>query len=199
MIAAYRTGFALLVVIALAFQYGFGRPAVPLNFFSYFTNLSNIIGVGIFLYVAVSRSRTPTTDLIRGAGVVYLSLTFIVFAVLLSGEDLGALQPWVNTVIHQIFPVAVIADWLIDPPASTLFVNRTTWWLVFPVTYVSYSLIRGAIINWYPYHFFDPSKSGGYGGVVGYSAGIAVAFILLIIFHTWIGNRMALRRSIAAA
>ena len=194
-IATYRTVLALLVVIALSYQYGLTRPTVPLNFFSYFTNLSNIIGAGVFLYCAVSRSRTLTIDLIRGAAFLYLTLTGVVYGILLSGEDLGSLQPWVNAVIHQIMPLAVVIDWLIDPPSNRLPLSKTLWWLAFPIVYVTYSLIRGAIINWYPYPFFNPAKAGGYGGVAAYSAGIAIFFILLVLAATWIGNRMNQRQA----
>lgn len=194
-IATYRTVLALLVVIALSYQYGLTRPSIPLNFFSYFTNLSNIIGAGIFLYCAVSRRRTLTVDLVRGAAFLYLAVTGVVFAILLSGDDLGSLQPWVNAVIHQIMPLVVVIDWLIDPPSSRLPLNKTMWWLVFPITYVAYSLIRGAIINWYPYPFFNPAKVGGYGGVAAYSVGIAIFFILLVLAGTGIGNRMNERRA----
>ncbi|MBK6825986.1 MAG: Pr6Pr family membrane protein [Chitinophagaceae bacterium] len=33
-------------------------------------------------------------------------------------------------------------------------------WLVFPAFYLTYTLIRGALVNWYPYPFVDAGNLG---------------------------------------
>ena len=38
-------------------------------------------------------------------------------------------------------------------------------WLIFPIVYVVYSLVRGPIADWYPYPFLDPNLDGGAGKV----------------------------------
>ena len=38
------------------------------------------------------------------------------------------------------------------------------WWLLVPLTFFAYSLIRGAIVDWYPYPFIDVGLHG-YGKV----------------------------------
>jgi hypothetical protein len=72
------------------------------------------------IFLLQRREPTPAQGLIRGASVVAMAIVFIVYGILLRHIDLGALQPWVNIVIHYIFPLAALADWLSQPPISTL-------------------------------------------------------------------------------
>jgi hypothetical protein len=92
LIAAYRAGFGLLTLIATVVQLVdlAGRGVLnAVNFFSYFTIQSNLIGVAVFLLGASGwrRERSTGFDLVRGASVLYLTVTLVVFALLLSGTD----------------------------------------------------------------------------------------------------------------
>ena len=163
------------------------------NFFSYFTNLSNIFAAVVLLisafYLIQRRDPTATFDLIRGASVVGIALVGIVFGVLLRDEDLGSLLPWVNFVLHYLMPVVMVVDWLYAPPKTRLVFAQTWTWLIFPFLYLVYSLIRGAIVGFYAYPFFNPAKSGGYGGVALYCIAIMVVFLILIWLVMLLGNR----------
>jgi hypothetical protein len=116
-------------------------------------------------------------------------IVFIVYGLLLRNIDLGNLQPWVNTVIHYIFPLVVLADWLYQPPRSTLRFGQMGYWLIYPLIYLVYTLIRGAIVGFYPYPFLNPATAGGYGGVALYCVAIFVAFLIvgagLIALGNW--------------
>lgn len=50
-----------------------------------------------------------------------------------------------------MMPLAVIADWLYQPPAHKPTVRHALLWLAFPLVYLTYTLVRVAIIDWYPY------------------------------------------------
>jgi hypothetical protein len=173
----------------------------PVNYLGYFTNLSNIVAAGILIisafYVLGGRKPSPKDDLIRGAATLYMAITGIVYVTLLTGEDLGLLQPWINILFHIVMPVAVVADWLYRPPRSALTVKHASSWLAFPFVFLVYSLIRGAIVGWYPYPFLDPGKAGGYAGVVVYCNGILAAFCFVGLGIMLAGN--ALRRRIKRA
>lgn len=43
-----------------------------------------------------------------------------------------------------------------------------------------YSLVRGAVMDWYPYPFLDPRRDGGYPAVFGFSLMILVGFLLVV-------------------
>ena len=153
------------------------------NYFGYFTNLSNIFASVVFLIGAVSllqrREPTPSDDLIRGAAATAMVIVGLVWFVLLRDEDLGALLPWVNIMLHVIMPVAVLADWLYQPPKSTITWRQMGYWLIYPLVYIVYTLLRGAIVGFYPYPFLNPAKVGGYGVVTLYCIAIFVAFLIV--------------------
>jgi hypothetical protein len=75
--------------------------------------------------------------------------------------------------------LVVVFDWLSQPPQTRLVFRQTLPWLVFPLLYLVYVLIRGSIIGWYPYPFLDPAQAGGYRGVTLYGQGICVAFAVI--------------------
>ncbi len=186
---------AIVTQLTLQVQLGFS----VVNFFSYFTNLSNIFAAVVLLlgtlYLIQHREPTATYDLVRGAAVVCMALVGIVFGLLLRDEDLGALLPWVNIVLHYVMPVVMVFDWLYQPPKTKLVVAQTWVWLIFPFLYLVYSVIRGSIVGFYAYPFFNPAKVGGYGGVALYCLGIMVVFLILIWLLMLLGN--TLKRNIA--
>lgn len=159
----------------------------PGNFFSFFTIESNILAVISFLigaFLIFANKRSKKADYFRGAVTLYMVITGIVFSVLLSGIEGVALTavPWDNVVLHYIIPVAVALDWIADRPGHISF-KKALPWLIFPILYLVYSLIRGPIVNWYPYPFLNPAN-GGYGQVLITSVVIAVVGIFLVYIVT---------------
>lgn len=191
-----RLGFGVLTLTAIVVQLTIhvGNSFDPVNFFSYFTNLSNIFAVVVFIIGAISlltyREPTPRDDIIRGAAVVAMAVVGVVFSLLLRDEDLGTLLPWVNFVLHYLMPVVVVVEWLVQPPKSRISFRQTLYWLIYPLLYVVYSLIRGAIVGFYAYPFLNPAKIGGYGVVALYCVGIFVLFLVFSVVFQWLGNRL---------
>ena len=196
LLAGARIFFGLLTFVALiaqlvvTIQIKFGI----VNFFSFFTNLSNMFaGVMLIIggvYLFQRREPTVTFEIVRGASVVAMALVGVVFSLLLRNADLGDLLPWVNIIHHYIMPVAVVADWLYQPPKVKLGLRQIAYWLIFPVVYVVYTLIRGPLAHFYPYPFFNPAQVGGYGGVALYSVGMLVGFIIGSLILMALANRL---------
>jgi len=184
-LAWIRLGFGALVLVAIASQLrihireGFD----VVNFFSYFTNLSNIFAALVFLYggslLLAGKGESAVFASVRGAAALAMVIVGVVFSILLRDVDLGTLQPWVNTLLHYVFPVVVLADWLLAPPVKALTKRYLLWWLVYPLVYVTYSLIRGAQTGWYAYPFLNPAHVGSRDGVVAYCVGITVLFLVV--------------------
>lgn len=198
---ALRLVFSLLTLAALSAQLvvhvqsGFS----VVNFFSYFTNLSNLFAALVMLIGAICviqhREPTPTHDLVRGSSVAGMVVVGVVFSNLLRGHDLGSLMPWVNAVTHYVMPIAVVLDWLYQPPKSNLALRQIQYWLIFPLIYLVYTLVRSAIVGWYPYPFLNPANVGGYGGVLLYGLAIIVLFIVVSGLLITLGK--GLRRNVA--
>lgn len=152
----------------------------PVNFFSFFTILSNVLAVAVFstfCYLAVSkRVISYNLQLFKGAVTLYMFMTGVIFAVLLAPIENAVLTAvaWDNIVLHYIIPVAICIDWLFLQRKVTITFSKSLVWLGFPAIYVIYSLIRGHFVNWYPYPFLD-AASNGYGKVT-------VIIIVLLAF-----------------
>jgi hypothetical protein len=95
-------------------------------------------------------------------------------------------------VLHRVIPVVMVADWLIDPPRAALELRRALIWLVYPLLFAAYSLMRGPIVGWYPYPFLDPAQVGGYGVVALYCLGIAAGALLFTWLVVSVGGTLRL-------
>jgi hypothetical protein len=169
------------------------------NYLSFFTNEANLYaGAVLAISGLVPRERLPRWwDGLRGAAAVYLVVTFVVFAVLLEGlPTAGTITPWVNAVVHRLMPVVLLLDWLLIPAAQPARWWRFLAWMAYPVAYLVYSLVRGAIVDWYPYPFLDPRGPAGYAGLVASAGAVVVGFFLAAILFDLLGR---LRRRIAVS
>ena len=169
----------------------------PFNFFSYFTIQSNIFAFVMLLVSALavaSNKRSTKLNLLRGAATLYMVITGIVFAVLLAGVEGSILTavPWDNLVLHYIMPVVLLVDWLVDKPSKGITFKSSFVWLIYPLTYVIYSLVRGQLVNWYPYPFLDP-KTKGFSGVFLTSVGIAALTMILMFVLTKLTRKKSAR------
>jgi hypothetical protein len=191
-IRGFRLILAVAVLTAVFYQVadGLWRGLSVTDYFSYFTELSNLFAAAVFLHGAAvpAERRSHTVEMVRGAAVVYMLTTGIVFAVLLSGHK--PTVPWANAILHQAMPLAVAIDWLLLPPRVHLEPRRALLWMSFPIAYVVYTLARGAIVGWYPYYFLDPTRHGGYVAVAIASVAIALGIVALIAAVAWAGNRL---------
>ena len=168
---------------------------VPGNFLSFFTIQSNLLA-GVVLLLVVSRPEAPWLSWLRGLATLCMVVTGVVFSLLLSGlpADVLTAVPWDNVVLHYLVPVWFALDWALGPPAPPVPFRSGLLWVLYPLAYVTYSLVRGPLVDWYPYPFLDPAE-GGYAAVAVTSAGIAVVVVGLTWLLTWWGARRAPDRS----
>jgi hypothetical protein len=190
-----RLGFSALGVVAMTYQFAVGKANNSLdtgNFFSFFTIQTNILAAAMLALVALVRpgERPAAFDAVRGAVTLYIAITGVVFALLLSGhaEDLNTSVAWVDFVVHKLIPVVLVVDWLVDPPRHRLRVWVGVAWLAYPAAWFAYTLIRGASTDWYPYPFVDRAEHG-YPRVLGNAVILGVAFLAAAMVFVLVGNR----------
>ena len=191
-LTAVRLVSIVLVVVAIVAQaiaLGDAGAFDPTRFFAFFTILSNLIGVAAFAWLLArgDRPRSRGLELLRGAAVVYLTVTFFVVIFLLSGVDVQLQLGWVDVVLHKIFPVVVVLDWVVDPPKARLSFRDSLLWLVFPLVWTGVTLVRGASDGWYPYPFLNP-VNGGYGQVAVTAVAIMIGFLAIAGITVAIAN-----------
>jgi len=133
--------------------------------FNTFTVQSNlIVGVTTFLLVLSPRRSSPVFATARLIGIVAITVTGIVYHVALASVlDLQGWDQLGNQLVHTIVPLLAVVGWLAFGPRG-LTSARVAWVsLLFPVLWLTFTLIRGAVVHWYPYPFIDVTKLG-YGG-----------------------------------
>lgn len=179
-----RAGLAVLILAALVVAYE------SVNFFFYFTVLSNIILIAVLAGEAITPRWMDTNGLLRGGSTLYMAVTGLVYAVLLRPieADVGLTAAWINYVLHSLAPAAAMIDWLLFPPVRRLE-RKVLWlWLAFPAAFLGVTLVRGPLVDWYPYPFLDPDETAGYFGVAAYSVLILAIFLVLGVFIRWWSN-----------
>ena len=202
-IASYRLLFALLGLAAVITQYTnnvelLGDAYNPVNFFSFFTIDSNLLFVAVLFagsYMAWKRKTSATFELFRGGAMIYMLITGIIFSLLLTGlqEELLTHIPWVNSALHYVLPVVALLDWVFDIPKRRVSFKRGLVWLVFPLAYFAYSLVRGHYVQWYPYPFLNPTLDGGWPRVIS----MAVFITFVFVFTVWLATKsMGLQKSV---
>ena len=118
----------------------------PTRFFAFFTIQSNLIGVAAFAWLVAVRDRPRSRglELLRGAAVVYLTVTFFVVIFLLSGVDVQLQLVWVDFVLHKLFPVVDRRSTGSSIPPTTRLTGRDALiWLIYPIVWTVLTVIRG--------------------------------------------------------
>ena len=166
--------------------------------YSEFTVQSNLVfGVILIVSAIMARARLPHWwDHLFGALVFYLVMTGIIYAVLVAPPD----EPWwtwemywPQLVHHRLAPLFAALDWLL----VTKTIRGAWWrpfaWLGYPVVFLAFTWLRGAIDGWYVYDFLDPTLEGGWQKVLVMTAQVLVAFLVVAVLVHLAGNgRVAL-------
>ncbi|MEO6958245.1 MAG: Pr6Pr family membrane protein [Antricoccus sp.] len=137
-------------------------PERVLRFFSYFTVQSNILVILSCLTLVLAPQRDGRIwRVLRLDAIVGITVTIIVYHFALAPLlDLKGLASLTDITFHYVTPVLAIAGWLLFGPRPRIDRATLLWSLAWPALYFVYSLIRGAITNWYPYPFVDVTTIG---------------------------------------
>jgi hypothetical protein len=173
-------GVAISAVIAANNSEGHFHPAAAraANAFAFFTIQSNLLaGLGSLLLAMRADRRSEGFAVLRLSGLTAITVTGIVFhAVLARTLDLDGWDAVGNELVHTVVPVMTVVGWLAAGPRGRIGA-RTVWLsLIFPVCWLAFTLIRGAIAHWYPYPFIDVTQLGYFKAAVNC---VWVALLLL--------------------
>lgn len=187
----YYIFFGLLDLVALSAAFILSIKVLP-TYFSYFTVLSNILITTLFLYIGFFNIKKDSKDLqwVYGAAVLYMSITGIIYWSILVNAHSLSLDPWINLMLHGIMPIAAFLGWLIAPPRDKIDYKLAKEWLIPPLFFVAYTLIRGPIVHWYPYPFFNPTLPGGYLHVFISTLAILTGAWLVGLILIWLSRHL---------
>ncbi|MDP2292631.1 MAG: Pr6Pr family membrane protein [Actinomycetota bacterium] len=143
-------------------------PARIVNVLSYFTVQSNILVALTTGLLALRLQRTETWfRVLRLTAVIAITITGVVFHLALKGltelTDKAATADWI---LHTASPLLCLGGWLLLGPRGWVTTRVVQLSVVFPLLWLAYALIRGALVEdrngrpFYPYPFLDVFEKG---------------------------------------
>lgn len=186
-------GFAIELVVAIT-----GGPGIApthaeriVRLFSYFTIQSNLLIGGVSLALALDPRRDGQLfRVLRLDALLCIAVTGIVYNTVLRGiVELTGAGLVSNTMLHLLAPVFAVVVWLWAGPRPRVDA-RTVWWsVVYPIAWLGYTFLRGAVTGWYPYPFLDVHVLG-YAGALTNATLVAVVFLALAWGVRWADGRL---------
>jgi len=139
--------------------------AGTIDYFSYFTILSNILVALTLTSAAIAADSALGRFLLKPgvalATAVYITVTGLTFFLILSG--LYHFEGWVlffDRLLHYVMPPAYVLFWLWMIPKGQLELSAAAWALIPTVIYAAYTFVHGPWTGFYPYPFVDLPKIG---------------------------------------
>lgn len=158
-----------------------------IRFFSYLTIWSNILVALVSVVLTVRpdhdgrvwrAARLDAVVICFGGGIVHF---FLLRPLLdLSGPDLLA-----DRLLHVVVPLFALVGWLAFGPRDRLQRADLGPFLVIPVFWLVYTLVRGAFVDWYPYPFIDAGELG-YAWVAVNSVVVSALMLGLAALALWL-------------
>jgi hypothetical protein len=149
----------------------------------YFTLQSNFFLVGYLGYAlwTTARKTAEPPSALAGAAILYILITGLVFNLVLAKGPILLSGSLSSILLHFCVPIMATLDWLLFLPHRRLHWRNALHWLIYPLAYLAFVLIRGLLISGpyrYPYFFVNVDQIG-YGGVALNTLIFGIAFWLL--------------------
>lgn len=132
-----------------------------IRYFGFFTILTNILVALCFTSLLTGKGRFFSKLSTQTAIAVYILVVGAVYNVVLRflWQPQG-LQWLVDELLHTVIPLFYLCHWAIYGSKEALPWKRVWPWLLYPLLYLCYTLVRGSIIHFYPYPFLDVDTQG---------------------------------------
>ena len=164
---------------------------------SYFTILTNLVVALAYSFILFAPNSKPgkffsQTYTLTGIAVYIGVISFIYMLLLRDRWDLDGLMKLADILLHTINPLLFLMFWIVFVPKQHLPWRQAIYWLLYPLIYLIYILIRGAIFDVYPYHFINVTT-------LGYNKVIINCLWILLAFLSFSGIFLSISRLLAAS
>jgi len=167
------------------------------RYFGFFTILTNILVAisftAVYLKGINAQAGFFTKPKTLTASTVYITIVGLIYNVILrfqwAPEGLAKL---VDELLHTVIPIGCIVFWLSFVPKQTINWKNIFPWLLYPLLYITYTLLRGSFAQWYPYPFVDVLTLG-YNKVLVNCVFVTIAFIVVAALFIGIAKMMGKR------
>jgi hypothetical protein len=153
------------------------------SFFSYFTVLSNTLVATVLTCAVTTRESAVRRWFLRpsvSSGIA-VSITVVGLAYSILLRHLWHPEGWqfiADELLHDVMPLLFLGYWWFCVPKGTLRLWHLPLWLIYPLVYFIYALLRGHMLGAYAYPFIDVALLG-YPQVFINAGGILVGFVLI--------------------
>ncbi len=161
-------------------------------FFSFFTILTNIIAA-VSLTVVLTNLDTGLCRFCRRATTLtaitgYIVIVGVIYNLILRSQwKPEGLQKLVDEILHSIVPVLYLVFWLVFVPKQQLEWRNSISWLLYPLVYMAFIVIRGSISGIYPYPFIHAGKLG-YPRAILNGIGMFFCFLAISLLLIWVAK-----------
>jgi hypothetical protein len=187
-VLAVLAWFALAAQLYIIMRYRTASVGATLvQYFSYYTILTNIMIAWVCTVLFIRREDTSGRKKVLTAILVYILTEGLTYNLMLrSLWKPEGLQLLADNLLHSIIPLLYLVFWLLFVKKHTLQWNNFLPWLIYPLLYLIYVMIRGAIFGVYPYPFIDVAQIGYPKALLNavMVTGVIVIFSLLSVGYT---------------
>ncbi|MEU7527814.1 Pr6Pr family membrane protein [Saccharothrix sp. NPDC042600] len=164
--------------------------------FCFFTIQSNVLVLVTNALLAADPDRPSTLfRALRLDGVLAITVTGVVFHTVLKGlRELTGAAAFADFLLHTMSPVLCVIGWLAFGPRGAISARVIGWSVVFPLAWLAFTLVRGAVIDWYPYPFVNVTVLG-HGRVLLNCTAVAVLFLALAAGAWWLDRLMSRKQA----
>lgn len=152
-------------------------------YFGFFTVLTNIL-VALALSCPLMGPASfigrffacPVVATTVAAGITVVGVAY--FFLLRNVWDPQGWQLVADVMLHYITPLLFLAYWWLVVPKERLVWSDIPKCMVYPLGYIVFAFVRGAISGLYPYHFIDVTVLG-YGVAIANAGGVLLGFVVV--------------------
>lgn len=216
----FQSVYCALALVAIVGSVGTYDRKFTVDFYIYFTNVSNYLGAGIMLAELIQTAKKRANDYVRTAprlhfiGMLGLLLTLIVFNTMIANDPMRdpALNYNIECILcHVVLPILFAADWLIFYEHGKVNWKLPLLSALLPLAYLAYVFIHAAlwkfdssVMNYagtdpiiYPYFFLNPERVG-IGGIILWVSALLAAFVVggyVFMLIDWLPGKLKRKNS----
>ncbi|MBC2381814.1 Pr6Pr family membrane protein [Pseudomonas sp. WS 5106] len=169
-----------------------------INFFSFFTVLTNTLVVVVLSYALVQRDSAAKRFFLApgissgiAVSIVVVSLAYNLLLRHLWQPE--GFQFVADELLHDVMPALFFIFWWRCVPKGSLRFKHIGAWVIYPLVYFAYVLLRGHLLGQYQYPFIDVDALG-YPQVFVNAGGILAGFIVIALTVLGLDNVLKTRR-----
>ena len=134
------------------------------KFFSYYTTLT-IILVGAWMFLTLLQPPGVFKEVTYNANIA-TAITFYIVTVCIANyamfsiRELDLLRTIADLFVHTVVPILMFVYWIFFIDKENVSFKSIPYWLIYPASYATYTILHGIWTNFYPYPFVNVKVLG---------------------------------------